>query len=93
MESTRSILCEIFLRDHRSGQITSLVGKLNMNTIESLQFEESNFIMFEESYHPPIFKEDIQEIILYKVDIKKSINSNVLQLHKILRSRISAKIS
>jgi hypothetical protein len=54
MESTRSIFCEIFFRDHRSGQITSLDGKLNMNAIESLQFEESNFIMFEESYHPPI---------------------------------------
>jgi len=69
------------------------VGKINIETIEFLQFEESNFIVFEEKYHPPIFKEDIQDFIIYKVEKKKFINYNIIRLNKVLRSRASVNIS
>ena len=87
------ILCEIFFSDHKLGIITSRTGFINVSQLKNFKNKSNLFIMFKEWYHPPIYKLDIKEIIIYQEKYQININEKDLGLELPSKIKFSAKIS
>ena len=86
----KGILCEILFIDNKSGKHTSLVGRVDEFQLKNFNTSINNFISFIESYNPPVFKDDIEEIIIYEDDDGMSYH---VEQGKLKRSRFDSYIS
>jgi len=93
MISNNEVLGEVLFSDHRSGILTSRIGIIDISEIQDLENNSKLFIMFKECYHPPIYKPDIKEIIIYPQKGQFNIKENDLWPSGLLKIKISAKIS
>jgi hypothetical protein len=93
MKKQSGVLCEIIFRDHKSGIITSRIGKINKSQLTYLSTTSKNFIKFNESYNPPILKTDIQQIIIHHDSSKIPIEKEDSIIIKYLNSQKKVEIS
>lgn len=93
MKKPSDVLCEIIFRDHKSGIISSRIGKINKSQLTFLSINSNNFIIFKDSYNPPILKTDIQQIIIHHNNSKIPIDKEDSIIIKYLNSQKTGKIS
>ncbi|MFX0023563.1 MAG: hypothetical protein ACFE9S_14650 [Candidatus Hermodarchaeota archaeon] len=93
MKKSSDVLCEIIFRDHKSGIITSRMGKITKSQLTYLSKTSKNFIIFNESYNPPILKTDIQHIIIHHENSKIRIEKEDSTIIKYLNSQKTGEIS
>ncbi len=93
MKKQSDMLCEIIFRDHKSGIITSRIGKINKAQLTNLSTTSKNFIKFNESYNPPILKTDIQQIIIHHDNSKITIEKEDSIIIKYMNSQKTGVIS
>jgi tetraacyldisaccharide-1-P 4'-kinase len=93
MKKQSDVLCEVIFRDHKSGIITSRIGKINKSQLTYLFTTSKNFIKFNESYNSPILKTDVQRIIIHHDDSKLPIEKEDSIIIKYLNSQKTGEIS
>jgi len=93
MKKQSDVLCEIIFRDHKSGIITIRTGKINKSQLTYSSPTSNNFIIFNESYNPPILKTDIQQIIIHHDNNKIPIEKEDSIIIKHLNSQKKGEIS
>ena len=95
MTIKRGILCEILFNDNKTGSPTSLVGRIDKYQLEDFNTNINNFISFTQSCYPPIFKDDIEDIIIYNDEdgINYHIEHGKLAFSKENSGRRKAKVS
>ncbi len=65
MNGNKENIYEIRFYDAKTHQLTSIVGRIDRKQLKEFNSNENSFITFIETYHPPIFKPDIKEIVVY----------------------------
>lgn len=92
MTENRKFLCEVVFSDHNLGLLTSLIGHIDEHQLTQFSNGGSTFITLKEKHHPPIYKPDIKEIILYRLN-KHSIIEKEKKIFNSLQSNFKVKIS
>ena len=93
MNIITEILCEIIFKDHKSGILTSRIGRIDESQLTKFSTNSSDFIFFKSSYNSPILKKDIVEIFIHRNNSKRSskdVNSIIV---KYLNLKKTGKIS
>ncbi len=93
MKKATEVLCEIIFKDHKSGILTSRIGKIKESQLTRFSTNSNNFIIFRESYNSPILKEDIKEIIIHRNNREISIKKEDSIIIKYLKSQKTGEIS
>lgn len=93
MKNEKEVLCEIRFNDHKSGVLTSRIGRIDESQFNLFSTNSKNFIIFKERYNSPILKSDIKEIIIYRENKKISINNENSSITKHIKSKDKGKIS
>jgi len=94
MVGQKGILCEILFVDSKSGKHTSIVGRVEEYQLSKFNVDLNNFISFIEPYNPPVFKDDIEEIIRYDDDgTTYYVEQGKLRISEVSSSVSKAKIS
>ena len=93
MKKKLEFLCEIIYADHRSGHITSRIGKINKYQLRTYSKNSNDFIVFKEKYNFPILKTDIKEIIVLRDDSYIPVNKTSSRTIKYMKIKESGKIS
>lgn len=93
MKKAVEVLCEIIFKDHKSGNLTSRIGRINESQLTRFCTNSNEFIIFKERYNSPILKKDIEEIIIRRNDRKISIKEENSIIIKYLNSQNKGKIS
>jgi len=60
------IICEIKYQKNNSGELISIIGKLDESEITHFFTNENHFIQFKDQSYPLIPKHEIREIIQYR---------------------------
>ncbi|MFX1322492.1 MAG: hypothetical protein ACFFAQ_12705 [Promethearchaeota archaeon] len=92
MTENHNFLCEVVFSDHNWGSLTSLIGHINENQLQQFSNGGDKFLTLKEKHHPPIYKPDIKEIIIYKVDKHSTIGKEKANLNY-FTSNFKVKIS
>jgi hypothetical protein len=92
MTKNRKFLCEVVFSDHNSGLLTSLIGHIDENQLNHLSNGGGEFIRLKEKHHPPIYKFDIKEIIIHRIDKQPTIDKEEANLNY-FKSNFKVKIS
>ena len=92
MTENRKFLCEVIFSDHNLGLLTSLIGHIDENQLHQFSNGGSKFITLKEKHHPPIYKPDIKEIIIYRLDKHSIIGKEKTNLN-FFQSNFKVKIS
>jgi len=93
MTENRKFLCEVVFSDHKLGLLTSLIGHIDQNQLNQFSNGGGKFITLKEKHHPPIYKPDIIEIIIYRVDKHSTIGKEKIDLNNYIKSNFKVKIS
>jgi len=93
MKKKSEVLCEIIYRDHKLGIITSRIGIINEAQLNMYSTNYNEFIIFKERYNAPIFKSDIEEIIIHQDNRKISVNKENSKIIKFIEFQNKGKIS
>jgi hypothetical protein len=93
MRKSAEILYEIIFRDHKSGILTSRIGRIDNTQIAKFSTNSNHFIEFKDSYNSPILKLDIQKIIIHHNDKKIPIEKEDFIFSKYLKSQKTGEIS
>ena len=87
-------ICEIVFFDNKTGQETSVVGKVKASDLEEFNHDNNDFISFTKNYNPPVYKADIKEIIIYREEVTYSVVQGKLEMLEILDgNRMKGSIS
>lgn len=93
MKKILEVLCEIIFTDHKTGVITSRIGRIDKSQLSRFSSNTNDFIKFKETYNSPILKENIKEIIILRDIRQKSVNKVNSKLIKHAKSKNIGKIS
>ncbi len=93
MTENRKLLCEVVFSDHNLGLLTSLIGHIDESQLDQFSNGGGKFITLKEKHHPPIYKPDIKEIIIYRVDKHSTIGKEKIDLNNYIKSNFKVKIS
>ncbi len=86
-------LCEIIFKDHKTGILTSRIGKIDEYQLTDFSTNSKDFIIFNESYNSPVLKEDIKEIVIHRNKEKLPIKEvNTINI-KYLKTQKTGEIS
>ena len=86
-------LCEIFFSDHKSGIITSLIGHIDTHQLIYFSNGGENFIKFKERYHPPVYKPDIKEIVIYAQPNELNVEQELIEINEYIRENSKVPVS
>ena len=92
MTENRNYFCEVVFSDHNSGLLTSLIGHIDRNQLHKFSNGGGKFLTLREKHHPPIYKPDIKEIIIFQVDDQSTIGKEKANLNY-FTSNFKVKIS
>lgn len=92
MTENRKFLCEVVFSDHNLGLLTSLIGHIDQNQLNQFSNGGGKFITLKEKHHPPIYKTDIKEIIIYRIDGRSAVSKEKSNLNY-FKSNFKVKIS
>ncbi len=81
MTENRKFLCEVVFSDHNLGVLTSLIGHIDENQLNQFSNGGGKFITLKEKHHPPIYKPDIKEIIIFQVDDQSTTKKEKINLN------------
>lgn len=93
MKKKSELLCEIIFTDHKLSILTSRIGTINESQLSNYSTNSKDFIIFKESYNPPIFKNDIRKIIIHQDYRNLPINEGNSKIIKSIKSQNKGKIS
>ncbi|UCC19241.1 MAG: hypothetical protein JSV62_14235 [Promethearchaeota archaeon] len=93
MNKKSDVLCEIIFTDHKLNILISRIGTINEAQLSNFYTNSREFIIFRESYNPPIFKNDIKEIIVHQDRGKIYTNESSSKIIKYVKAQNKVKIS
>ena len=93
MTENHNFLCEVVFSDHKLGVLTSLVGHIDDHQLNQFSNGGDIFITLKEKHHPPIYKNDIKEIIIFQVNKHSRIDKEKIALNNYIKGNFEVKIS
>ncbi len=93
MKTEKEVLCEIIFKDHKSGVLTSRLGRIDEYQLSLISTNSNSFIIFKEKYNSPILKSDINKIIIHREDKRISVNNVNSSIIKHIKSKDKGKVS
>ena len=91
MNCTKVLICEFIIKDPKSQDLLTIVGKINELQITDFFKENSpTYIYLQDRSYPPIPKESIREIIIYREKRRLIVDNKNLALYHSTEHRFEA---
>ena len=91
MNDTKDLVCEFIIKDPKSQDLLTIVGKINESQITDFFRENSpTYVYLQDRPYPPIPKESIREIIIYREKKRLMVDNRNLALYHSTEHRFEA---
>ena len=91
MNSTKDFVCEFIIKDPKSRDLLTVIGKISESQITDFFNEDSpTYVFLQDRPYPPISKESIREIIIYGEKKRLIVDNRNLALYHSTEHRFEA---